>query len=155
FALNNPSPRVVAANLLDRGKGEQFNGMVESWEIAAKPNRPKVGVVGLIGPSVIKQNTDATVKFASNNAAIVNNALADLKSREVDVTVLLYQGTAREAKECLKFCQKQQQVNARLAPIHVVVCLDDGEEPPGVPERVDNTYLIRLGHKSRYVGVVG
>src|SRR5262245_15731514 len=52
FALNNPSPRVVAANLLNRGKGELFNGMVEGWAVGGQAGTPRVGVVGLLGPGV-------------------------------------------------------------------------------------------------------
>ena len=58
FALNNPSPRVIAANLADK-----IAGAVESYEIAGSPGIPRVGVVAAVGPTVARAVNDPMVKF--------------------------------------------------------------------------------------------
>src|SRR5262249_24500204 len=48
--------------------------------------------------------------------------------------------------------------NSALSPVHIMMCLTKDEEPPSLPLKVagaPNTSVIGLGHKGRYVGVVG
>src|SRR5207248_9133565 len=37
----------------------------------------------------------------------------------------------------------------------VILCLSAEEEPPATPDQVGKTLVVRIGHKGRYVGVVG
>jgi hypothetical protein len=154
FALNNSAPRVLAANLLDPG-GKVLQGMVRSWEIAGKDGMLKVGVVGLSGPSVAKKVKDASVHFADSNSTVLTTALAELRAKKVDVVVLLYEGSVKEAKACAEFWAESRKTDATLLPIHVIQCLSEEEEPPSVPERAGNSMILTVGHKGRYVGVVG
>src|SRR5262245_38971451 len=61
YALNQPSPRVVCANL--NNPAANFPGMLEPWQIAAPPGgSPRVGIIGAVSPSVANI-AGANVKF--------------------------------------------------------------------------------------------
>src|SRR5260370_1708596 len=78
YSLNNPSPQVLAANLLNRVENfpsQAGQSMVGAWQMvssdrisskpgAARSNLPKVGVVGIVADSVEKGVMDPTVQFA-------------------------------------------------------------------------------------------
>ncbi len=156
YSLNNPTPRVVAVNLLDREKkGDRFHETVMSWEVAGKGGAPKVGVVALISPSVEKAAKDPSLRFATNTPAILEKALKEMQALKAEVNVLLYQGTPRVAKKCAEFCAEQRQKNPDCPALHVVLTLNEEEEPAGIPEFVGNTMIVGVGQKGRYVGVVG
>jgi hypothetical protein len=62
-----------------------------------------------------------------------------------DFRVLLYQGPVELAK-----------VIAEAAPeFNIILCLGKEDEPPGKAEVVGNTFVIRVGHKGKNIGVVG
>jgi hypothetical protein len=156
FPLNNPSPKVVAANLLNRGKGQLFEPTVASWQIAGKGGAPKVGVFGIVAPSVDKEVRDPDVSFAKDTRKVVEQTLREVGARNADLVVMLYQGTPKEAKACAEFCRKLRDADPKIPEVNVVVCVSDGDTPPSVPEHVvADTMIITLGHKGRYVGVVG
>jgi hypothetical protein len=143
YALNNPKPAVLAANL--QKKDENFPNMVKSWKIEeAGDKAPRVGVVGVVGPSVAKAVHDADVAFEGNDK-VLPAVLKEVQAANPDLLVLLYQGSVEEAKACAE----------RFPQFHVVLCLTKEEEPPSRPEKVGNTQVIGVGHKGRYVGVVG
>src|SRR5262249_4346705 len=58
YALNNPSPPVLAANLRNKDKGEDYHGMVHSWQVVGGKGQVRVGVVASVGPSVAKKVKD-------------------------------------------------------------------------------------------------
>ena len=97
----NPSPRVLAANLLD--KNGQFQDMVRPWETSGKENAGQVGVVALVGPSVSGKVKDDSIKFVRDNGIVLKKAVGDLSAKKVALIVLLYQGTLKEAKACAEF----------------------------------------------------
>lgn len=155
YSLENPTPPVLAANLLNRGPGEVFEGLVKSWTTSeAGASKIKVGVVGLIGPSVVAVVKDPDAKFAKDNAQVISNTLAELRGQKTDLGVILYQGTAKEAKACANFCAQKRQADPSLPGIHVVICLTEEEEPSGIPERVGQTLVVGIGHRGRYVGLI-
>jgi hypothetical protein len=142
YALNNPTPPVLAANLKDKKKGETFDGMVKSWVVA--PGGPfKVGIIGSVGPSVAAKVTDPDVHFERGDRALPL-ALKQVQAQRPNFLLLLYQGSVAEAKVLAKF----------LPQFNVILCLSAEEEPPSVPEQVGRTQIITLGHKGRYVGVL-
>jgi hypothetical protein len=154
YSLNNPVPRVLAANLLDRGVNEVYHDMVESYQIAGndKDPGPRVGVVGLISDEVAARAKDPSIKLDKT----LRKTLGQLKDQKVDLVVLLYQGSLKEAQEVAKFVEtKARKQNPALPALDVILCLSDEDEPPGVPDRVGRTLIVRIGHKGRYVGVVG
>ncbi len=145
FALNSPQPRVLATNL--QGKDENFAGMVQSTATSGgKDAAVKVGVVAIVGPSVAQgiAKQDASAKFAPT-AQELPKALKQLEKDKADLRVLLYQGSIEEAKSCV----------GRFPQFHVVLCPTREEEPSDRPERVGDTLVVGVGHKGRYVGVVG
>jgi hypothetical protein len=142
FALNNPKPRVLAANLIDRETN--FPGMMRSWEIAGNGKQLKVALVGVVSEVIAKQVQDPTVRFEAPEKALPG-VLKELEKVKPDVLVLLFQGDDREARACAqKFPQFQ-----------VVLCLSREEEPPSKPEQVGNTLVVQVGHKGRCLGTVG
>lgn len=142
YALNNPFPRVLAANLLK--KEENFPTMVKSWEVAAKPGAPRVGVAAAVDGQVAGQITDQTVKFADIEK-VLPDTLKEMAAQKPDILVLLLQGTLAEAKKCA----------AKFPQFHVILCLSNESDPPEVADRVGKTLIVTVGHKGRYVGTVG
>jgi hypothetical protein len=144
YALNNPSPRALAANLRNKDKGQEFDGMVHSWKVTGGKGQVKVGVVASVGPSVAKRVKDPDVAFDAG-PKVLPKMLQQMRAEKPELLVLLYQGSVTEAKACAK----------AVPNFHVILCVAEEKEPPSVPETVGNTWIITLGHKTRYVGVVG
>jgi hypothetical protein len=156
YALNHPSPRVIAANLLDREKkGDRFHETVASWELGGQGTVPCVGVFGLIGPTVERDGKDPTVKFARETPKVLEKTLRELRTRGAELTVLLYQGTLKEAAACAGYCARRRQGDPSFPRLDVVLCLSEEDEPPGSADQASESLLIRVGHKGRYVGVLG
>ncbi len=145
YALNNPSPRVLAANLVD--KENKFPGMVESTMVRdGQAGVPKVGLVSAVGPSVAQKSQDPDVRFVDAKI-VLPAAVRELQGKKAELLVLLYQGTVKEAMDCA----------GSFPQIHVILCLSESEDPS---ERADkaqnsNTMIVSVGHKGKYVGVVG
>ncbi len=144
YALNNKSPRVLAANLKDKDRDfpEQVGNAVVK-EVAGSGLR--LGVGGLVGPSVQDAIKGPAAKF-DDNRRVVPRLAADLK-QAADLVVLLYQGSLAEAK-ALAGARKD---------FHIVLCLSpaDDDLPRSEPVWEGDTLLTSLGHKARHVGVVG
>jgi hypothetical protein len=165
FALQqgNNSPRILAANLEGRKKDEMFESLVEATEISQKLTAPRVGIMGMVAPSVATKVKDPNVKFAVNqkgkldNGPVIVKSLVELRDKKADFVVLLYQGAIGEAREAAKYCQAVAAQNPKLPPVRVIVCQSEGDEPPSAPEPVAGTQvqIITLGHKGKYVGVLG
>jgi hypothetical protein len=159
YALNNPAPCVVDANLLQREKGEEFHGIVFRGIVADKQAGPKVGIFGLTGSSVEKKirARDPMVKFSDKTAEIIVDVLRTLKSQKAEFTVLLYQGSKSEAVTWAKLCAKAATNDPKkeVAPLNVILCVSSASEPPSVPTMEGDTMIVEVGHKGRYVGVVG
>jgi hypothetical protein len=185
YALNSDQPAVLAANLLNKGGGKDplfpddnakkagpdwGKSYVGNWQVTSvvAPDI-KVAAAGIIGthdpkviaamvkakqlpagvaipPSVGGQITemDPKVEFERADKAIPA-ALAAMDKQKPDFRVLLYQGPLELAK-----------LLAGVAPqFNVIVCISQEDEPPGAPVIVGNTFIVRLGHKGKNIGVVG
>ena len=162
YSIQDPRPRPVAANLLETEPGQLFEQLnVRKFE-AYEATSFKVGVTGAIGAHIAKQVERDLPK--TENVAFVNNwqalpqVLADMGKAKVDLGVLLYQGLEKEARTCAEFLHDQHKKNAAVVPVHIMMCLTEEEEPPGVAIKdapFPNTSIFTLGHKGRYVGVIG
>jgi Cytochrome c554 and c-prime len=147
FALDNASPRIIAANLANKKDNfpkDNSSNMVESYEIAGARGLPKVGVVGAVGPSVAKSVNDPMVKFEDVRKTL-EQVIPQLQKNQCELLILLYQGSIEEAKRCAEAFPEFQ----------VIQCLTREEEPPGQPQQVGNTIIVEVGHKGRYVGLIG
>jgi hypothetical protein len=143
FALNERSPRVLSANLKD--KETKFPEMVGATIVSADKNGgPKVGFTAVVGSSVAKLSRDPDTRFDPEDK-VVPAALAELDKQGADIRVLLYQGSAEEAKACAK----------QFPQFQIILCLSREEEPSGRPDQVGGTLIVSVGEKGRYVGIVG
>ena len=141
---NKQAPRILAANL----KEEE----VLPWKVV-KEGKLSIGVAGVIGPNLIKEvEKFPNVKF---NANAGKQVLLDLAKNKPDLVMILYQGTGEEAKKCAEICAKLHKDDAKYPKVDVMLCLDNTEEPSGKTNKVGDTLLIAIGHKGRYVGVLG
>jgi hypothetical protein len=142
YALNDPVPALVAANLHEKPPtGCILPSAISNGSQAG----PKVAFVGLIGKSVVPQVKDPSITFDPNNATVLKGLVQKLQVQKPELLVLLFHGTLAEAKAC-----------ATMFPeFRIIVCSSEDEEPPSTPDQVGDTLIVRLGHKSRYVGVVG
>lgn len=162
YAINQPQPRPVAVNLDHTEKpGELFHDLnVRKYEVFQAGDF-KIGVLGAIGPLTAKEVLGSLpagqkdIKFLEGTAP---KALAELGHQKINVAVLLYQGFEKEAMTTAELLHQNHLRNPDLAPVQVILCLTREEEPPGVPvkdAKFPNTSIISIGHKGRYVGVVG
>ncbi len=182
YALNSDEPAILAANLLK--KQERFpadkddkkhqapewgGSYVGSWQVTQAAPGIRVGALGIIGthdaagiadlmkagelapgtiipPSVGGHITAMDRKFAFEPAGqAIGNGLAQMALKKPDFQVLLYQGPVELAKP---LAQHYPQFN-------IILCLSAEDEPPGLPVIVGNTFIIRVGHKGKNLGVVG
>lgn len=145
YALNNPAPRVVVANIADAES--KFPEQTRPWEIyEVAGTNLRVGVTSIIGKSVQSKMLDPNLKFADNRTILkrVLQEMADAP-KKADLRVLLLQGSKEEAELC-----------ARDFPaFNVIVCLSAEDEPSSEPKRIDDRIIVATGHKGRYIGVVG
>jgi hypothetical protein len=166
WALNNPEPAVVAANLDDHEN--KFPGEIKDWVTAAPaPGTPlpsvKVGVAGAVGPLVAKAITakDPGVKFASNGKRVLPEVLKQMDAAGVELRVLLYQGSLVQTAE--KGSKAEAVELAKAFPqFQVVVAQSEEEEPSSYPvvltkgaQGAATSLAVGLGHKGKYVGAVG
>jgi len=152
FALNNPSPRVLAANLHNMDK--DYPGMVKSMETSAgEDGVPKVTFVSVIGPSVAKQmqENDRSLQFDPVEKTL-EALLPEIQKTKAQVRVLLYEGSEEEAKAYAVAAQNSPQ---KLPEFQIVVWLSGDLEPSEKPGQVGNSLLLSVGHKGQYVGIVG
>jgi hypothetical protein len=145
--LNNKLvPRIVAANL-------NADDLVLPWKVI-KEGKTTFGVTGVIGPEIIKEGESKfdRVKFNQNAGKQV---LLDLGKNKPDLVMILFQGSEEEAKKCAEICAKLHKADAKYPKVDVMLCLEKEEEPSGNVKKVGDTLLIGIGHKGRYVGVLG
>jgi hypothetical protein len=155
FALNNPSPRVLAANLID--KAQNFPGLWYSSAISdGKDGAPRVGFVSVLG--VARSQTPEQKDLAAEAANQLGNSvvaeainkvlpgvLRDLQKQNPELLVLLYEGSEEDAQACA----------TQFPQFHVVMCLSKEELASSRPNLVGNTLVVNVGHRGRYVGLVG
>jgi hypothetical protein len=182
YALNDAQPAVLAANLVnkdtlfpdaERKTADWGNSYVGSWQVSRATAKVKVGAVGIIGthapaavaaliangtlpagtvipPSVGGQITASDRKFTFTGAdKAIPAELAAMEALKPDFRVLLYQGPVELAR-LIPGALAQQN----LPEFNVILCLSE-DEPPGLPDVVGNTFVLRVGHKGKNVGVVG
>lgn len=126
--------------------------MVGSAEVA-DAGAVAVGFVGVVGPTLAKEavKLDPSIDFEGNKAVLAAAAQALAAGpKKPAVSVLLYQGTAEEARK----------VAADWPQFQVILCQADDDEPPQFPEYVAHpgggkTMVVQVGHKGKYVGAVG
>jgi hypothetical protein len=163
YSANFPQPRLVAANLAETTKGGLFHALnVRQGEIFTVGTM-KLGATGAIGQVTAKEiekslpPTEKDIRILDKDTALPAT-LKILTDSKVDLGILLYQGHENEAKDCAKVLHEAHLKSRAIAPVRILVCLTNEEEPPSLPTKdasAPNTSIITIGHKGRYVGVVG
>lgn len=175
YSAENARPRPLALNLAETGrKGELYYDLnVRPWEVIAETN-PRLGVLSMIGPDLEAELKKQGLKFVPNKQQLPK-ALQAFAAGGVEMGVLLYHeypnvpgsGTQQlkaieaqrheKAARCVKFCAEQRRGNPKVPPIALVLSLTEESEPPSLMMKLPGTsaHLIEIGHKGRYVGVVG
>lgn len=171
YALQTEQPPyLLAANLLGQLDGKPISRqdrfqpaslkrpLIDRFE-TARVGEVTVGIVGLIGRTLAEEieasKVDPSITFVKNaqgkidNAAVLRETLEMMSQlpQKPQLLVLLYQGSADEAG-----------LLARDFPqFQVIVCRSEESEPPQFATRVNQgrTLIVQVGHKGRYVGVVG
>lgn len=175
YTLNNATPIPLAVNLAEAQKGGMYFKMnVRPYEVFAEAGF-KVGVVGAVGQDIVDEVSNAlpaqekkNMRFLAN-PKMIPTALQNFSQQNVDISILLFQGfetkkgqrPAAEAHKCAEAMHKVHLSDGGIAPIHLLVCMlegDDGEPPANFftdPMAYPNTRIVSIGHKGKYVGVVG
>jgi Cytochrome c554 and c-prime len=155
WALQFPTPPFVSANLSE----PDFKPCVLPWvQTTAKGSQASVGVTAIVGPSVIAQIKDPMVKFAPTEKTLPD-VLKLMTAKKVDLRVLLYHGSMETPAKGFK--EPEAIALAKAFPeLDLILCLSESDEPAGQPTMVQHaagrkTMVVSLGHKSKYVGVVG
>lgn len=148
YALNDRAPRILAANLNDRETN--FADMIGASIVGVAPKSTlKLGVVSVVGPSVQSKipTQNPALKFEDTLKALTTTVQA-MQANQPELLVLLYQGTIQEARACAKQFKNN---------FHLILCESAESEPAEKPERVEGTgtWIVNVGQKGRYVGVVG
>lgn len=143
YTLNEGKPWPLAANLKDR-ENAFFNCVKAAHVTTAEESPVRIGVIGIVSPSVIDQVRDPAAKFDSTKQALAP-AIKALSQSEPEMYVLLYQGSLEEARALAKAYRE----------FSVILALSKEEEPREDPVKEGNTLIINVGHKGRKVGVLG
>jgi hypothetical protein len=145
FHLNEgPKPIPLAANLKDE-QGLLLGMVNSSYLVTEKDSSVKIGVIGIVGPSVNSKVADPAFKKFEDTQKALQPAIRELAGKDAEMFVLLYQGTIDEAKALAQ----------NIPHFSVILSLSKEEEPREDPLKVGNTLIINVGHKGRKVGVLG
>lgn len=128
------------------GSARPMVGLAEVADVAGVP----VGVVGAVGKSLAEEakKLDPTITFEEVKD-VIKRAVAGLAAhpKKPQLNVLLYQGASEDAKALAK----------DFPQFRIILCQADDPEPPQFPTTANDgkTLVIQVGHKGRYVGLVG
>ncbi len=150
YPLQEDKPSVLSANLRNREK--EYVPGIDNWaQTTPKGSDITVGVTSIMGAV----NAEARSKNDSVQFDFGGAALKELRSnaKKVDVGVLLYEGyttAGQKGKAEAVACAEQ------FPEYQVVLALSgENDEPAGKPIVVGKSIVVTLGHKGKYVGVVG
>ena len=159
YSLNDPSPAVVSADLLDRDL--KYPGMTKPWQAEAVPgSRLTLGVTAVVGPSVYDeiQKKGGAAHFA-DSAQALTAVLREMNAGKIDARVLLYMGSISQGRP--KSPPEAVACAEAFPQFPLIVALDDSDLPRTEPVWATNaktgakTMIVSLGEKGKYVGVVG
>jgi hypothetical protein len=151
WAASFSQPTLLAANLKDAPANFPFLKPLETQTVPG--TNLKVGVTCVVGPSVAKTIKDPAVQFLPSRD-VLNEQLKTMRNEKVHLPILLYHGMATGTKEALNCAEA-------FADFPIILALSEEDEPPAHPISVDHpksgirNYVFRLGHKGKYVGVLG
>jgi hypothetical protein len=150
WALNEPQPPLLAANFTDQGAFNVHSLVVKRVEKADV----NLGVAGLIGPMIHEEieKKDPEFKFATG-ADTLTRVLKEMHARKADLRLLLFQGSPVHGMKGQK--PEVRALIDAFPQFDVLLSLSESDEPRSTAATIGKTMVVNLGHKARYVGVVG
>jgi 2',3'-cyclic-nucleotide 2'-phosphodiesterase (5'-nucleotidase family) len=178
FSAENANPRPLASSLAGTWKkGELYHDLnVRPFEIVGGENgAPRVGVLSMTGPNLedfFKGNP--AMSFLNNKSAVLPRVFKEFAERKVDLAMLMHhdypkggslqvdEARRQMANACAQAWEAERKQAERkndpaIPPLHLLMVLTEEPEPPAVlvPVKETPTQIIEIGHKGKYVGVVG
>jgi hypothetical protein len=150
WAANFPQPAILAANIKDLETTFPFFKAFETHTVPG--TNIKVGVTNIVGPSVIENIKDPTVKFLPSLSTL-REQVRKIHAEKVELPILLYHGLTTGRKEAVRCAEA-------FPEFPIILALSEEDEPPIRPITVNHpgsssNYVFRLGHKGKYIGVLG
>jgi hypothetical protein len=159
WSLNEDVPRILCANLLHKFKepyrSNPANEKVDRiWNtIVRNANGVNVGIAALVGPAVqLEIKKDDQFSFAESSA-ILPGVRKELDAKKVDFRVLLYQGSATRGMKGRR--SEVDELVSFFPEYNLVLGNSEDDEPSSRADMSGNSMVVRVGHKARYVGIVG
>jgi hypothetical protein len=159
WSLNEDEPRLLCANLLHKYKEPYRSNPPNEkndriWNtIVRKANGVNVGIAGLVGPTVqLDIKKDDQFSFA-NSGEVLPGVQAQLDAKKADFRVLLFQGSAVRGMPGRR--PEVEELINKFPQFNVILAHSEDDEPSARAETVGKSLVVRVGHKARYVGIVG
>ena len=162
YSLNLPRPRSPARNL--QGRRQELR-RTQGSRLTSSPTRRlaglTVGVTAAVGPTVTERIKDDDGGTSSPTAPHAGGRPA---RRWTPRRSICASCSTRASPTAPRRTSPRRWPGRRAYPqFHVVLCLSDSDEPPGEPlvsanrlnPQPDDSVIVSLGHKGKYVGVVG
>jgi Cytochrome c554 and c-prime len=155
----------------------------EIFGVGANDAPPRVGVASLTGPDLEDSfKVQKLMKFRNNKNTVLPQIFKAFSDGKVDMAMLLHHeypndpdsklpinandplknikmenGRRKMAEACAKAWEAERNINPAIPPLQLMMILTEESEPPGVMNKVKDTptEIIEIGHKGKYVGVVG
>jgi Cytochrome c554 and c-prime len=174
---NRPYPRPLNLSLAKTAPKEDYYELnARSYEIIGDTT-PKIGVISLMGPDV-RHELKTVEKFLATEKELPK-ALQAFADADVEIGIILHheyptvdakkfpEGFKRDmeiekvrkelALKCAQYCADARKKNPKIPPIQLMMILTEQSEPPALLMQLDKlpTQIIEMGHKGRYVGLIG
>jgi hypothetical protein len=157
YSVENPLPTPIASNLHKTGKGQEFYELNVRQHKVIDTISPRLGIVSAVDAKMQAGITDADSKFYPLLPTLAP-VLKEVRANKAELVVMLYQGTD-DNSEAVKFVkdlkQYRETVDKTVPGVSFILCLSNDPEPPSRPKDVLGTQIVTVGHKGRYVGVIG
>lgn len=157
----------------------------EIFGAGANDGPPRVGVASLTGPDLEDSfKAQKLMKFRNNKDTVLPEIFKAFSDGKVDLAMLLHheypthdpdkpkqlidpkdpvnmfkveKGRRNMAVACAEAWEAKRKNNASIPPLRLMMILTEVDEPPGDMSEIKGTptQIIQIGHKGKYVGVVG
>jgi hypothetical protein len=184
YSAEHAQPRPIASSLDIENKGRAFADLnVRPYEIfGGTSGAPRIGVLTLTGPDLADSfRSDRSMKFLNNSMQVLPRVQEAFAKQKVDMAILMHHEYPKDpatgdlaaplkmesmrydmAEKCAESWEAARKEAARkkkplIPPLQLLMVLTHDSEPRGLLRRVPNTptYILEIGHKGKYVGVVG
>jgi hypothetical protein len=144
----------------------------EILQVEGATRKFRVGISSALGHAAQQHFVKVPNLSFKDNALAIPAEMKALHDAGVNLNILIYQGTEKDAMAAAKWCWDLSkngvipaksngqivQQPAKTAPIDIMLAADPQlDEPPALPSYADKvpTPIYTVGHKGKYVGVIG